>query len=245
MPGWQDFLTEQDRALLHSWAKTTPDGAVARPALLIVDAYYEALGLRREPIEDAVKHWPMSCGLEGWKAVDNTVAVLDAARRHRIPVVFSRNIAGFPSPWVRWGDPQRTSLEHLPEHERRRANDIVDELAPLDGELVIEKAAPSAFRGTPLMFHLTHLGIDTLVVCGETTSGCVRSTVVDASTNRLHVMVVEDCCFDRLQASHHINLLDMHLKYGDVVDSGAAIAYMSEVAGTRPTVNVTGSDSDS
>jgi nicotinamidase-related amidase len=226
MPNWDSLLSAQDKRVLASWAKTKPDGVGRRPALLIVDAYYEALGLEREPIEKSIKRWPMSCGLEGWKAIDATVGLLAAARENKIPVVFTRNIEDFPSPWVRWADSKRISLDHLPAAHQARRNQIVDELQPRDDELVIEKAAPSAFGSTPLLFHLNYLGVDTLIVCGETTSGCVRATVVDGSMYRFRVLIVEDCCFDRIQASHEMNLFDMHMKYGDVVDSATAIDFI-------------------
>jgi maleamate amidohydrolase len=234
VPAWDEFLTEQDHRLLKTWGKTRSDGVGTRPALLIVDAYYEALGLEREPIEESVKRWPMSCGLAGWEAIDRTVDLLTAARQHWIPVIYTRNIEDFPSPWLRWSDDRRTDLDHLPEHERRRRNQIVDELAPRPGELVIEKAAPSAFASTPLLFHMTYLGVDTVIVCGEATSGCVRASVVDGSTARLRMMIVEDCCFDRIEASHNISLFDMHTKYGDVVDVRTAIEYIASVGTGRP-----------
>src|SRR5688572_5628501 len=98
-----------------------------------------------------------------------------------------------------------------------RGNEIVAEVAPLPGDVVIHKGASSAFLGTPLTMLLRDLGVDTVVCCGETTSGCVRATVVDASSLRFHVAVVAECCFDRTQMSHHVSLFDMDQKYADVV----------------------------
>jgi len=65
--------------------------------------------------------------------------------------------------------------------------------------------------------HLTALRIDSLIVAGESTSGCVRAAVVDARTNRFKVVVAEECVFDRHEACHAINLFDMHQKYADVL----------------------------
>jgi len=95
---------------------------------------------------------------------------------------------------------------------------------------VIEKTTASAFWGTPLIFQLQALGIDTLIVCGETTSGCVRATVVDGATHRFRMGVVEECVFDRTEASHFINLYDMHQKYADVVPLDMAKDYLSRRA---------------
>jgi nicotinamidase-related amidase len=103
------------------------------------------------------------------------------------------------------------------EEALRRRHEIVAEVAPIAGEVVLRKAAPSAFFGTLLAAHLLHLGVDTLLVAGESTSGCVRASVVDGCSYRLRMMVVEECVFDRHMAAHAINLFDMHTKYADVV----------------------------
>jgi nicotinamidase-related amidase len=233
--GWDRFLTEQDRKVLEIWGKTKLNGFGKRPALLIVDALYYAVGDRREPIEESIKRWPMSCGLEGWEAIDRTVPVLDAARRYGIPVIHARDLHGFPSPWQRWRarEKSRFSLDHLPEDVRSKYNEIVDELAPIEGEPVIDRPSPSVFAGSPLLYHLTYNEIDTVIVCGESTSGCVRATVVDAATNRFYVGVIGDCTFDRTQASHWMNLFDMHSKYADVVDSPDIVEYFASVGSER------------
>jgi nicotinamidase-related amidase len=118
----------------------------------------------------------------------------------------------------------------LPEEWRRRAYEIVEEIAPQPGDLVIQKEAPSIFHGTPFLFHLNYEGIDTLIVGGESTSGCVRASVVDGATYRFHMQVVEECVFDRTQASHWMNLFDMNAKYADVIKLTEAIEYMDSIA---------------
>jgi hypothetical protein len=79
---WTDFLTERDQAVLAatSWAKREPFGLGKRPAVVVVDLYYAALGLPRTDILDAVRDWPSACGQEGWAAVDRTAALLATAR---------------------------------------------------------------------------------------------------------------------------------------------------------------------
>jgi maleamate amidohydrolase len=230
--GWDRFLTDRDREVLKTWGKTKPYGFGQRPVLLIVDDVYYSVGTEREPILESIKRWPMSCGLDGWEAIDRTATLLAAARANGIPVVHGRDLEGFPSPWQIWNktEGRRSNLDHLLDAERRRWNQIVDELVPADGELVIDRPAPSIFQGSPLQFHLNYIGADTLLVCGETTSGCVRATVVDGATARYHMVVVEDCCFDRTEASHWMNLFDMHTKYADVVDTMAATEYLETAA---------------
>jgi nicotinamidase-related amidase len=95
--------------------------------------------------------------------------------------------------------------------------DIVEELAPIEGEAFLRKASPSPFYGTPLLGHLSELGVDTLIMAGESTSGCVRASVVNACASRLKVVVAEECVFDRHEATHAMNLFDMHHKYADVL----------------------------
>lgn len=180
---------------------------------------------------ESIKTWPMSTGLEGWEAIDKTVELLRAARGNDIPVIY---VHGFDKGFVPWGRrAKRERLSNLSAEERALANQIVDEIAPQDGELVLEKAAASAFHGTPLVFHLNYHGIDTVIACGETTSGCVRASVVDGATYRYAMGVVEECTFDRTQASHYINLFDMNQKYADVVSLSEAVTYFDGIGAAK------------
>lgn len=225
MPIWDKFLTDQDRAhLAVTWNKTEPYGFGKRPALLIVDDYWSVVGDRPEPLLESIKTWPMSCGEAGWEAIHRTAELLAAARNARIPVVYTTNILDFPSPWARHSrDPKLTPEQHDRQYE------ILPEIAPLPGELVIQKAAPSGFFGTPLLGHLIKLGVDTVLVCGESTSGCVRASVVDACSYRYKVGVVEECTFDRTEAAHAMNLFDMEQKYADVVSLAETVRYLEAV----------------
>ena len=81
------------------------------------------------------------------------------------------------------------------------------------------------------MAQLNHLDIDTLLVTGESVSGCVRATVVDAASYRFKVQVVEECVFDRHEACQAINLFDMNQKYADVTGIDQVIGYLDEIAG--------------
>jgi len=103
---------------------------------------------------------------------------------------------------------------------------IVPDIAPEPRDIVIAKQKPSAFYGTPLVSYLTLLGADSLIVAGTTTSGCVRATVLDAFSNNYRVTLVEEGCFDRAQASHAINLCDMHAKYADVLKLEEVMAFI-------------------
>src|SRR5205807_3454834 len=112
--------------------------------------------------------------------------------------------------------------------------DIVEQAAPIPGEVVLPKSAPSAFWGTPLVAQLNRMGIDTLIVGGESTSGCVRASVVDGTTYRFRMIVAEECSYDRHEACHAINLFDMHQKYADVLPTAEVIQWMRDWRAQNP-----------
>ena len=97
------------------------------------------------------------------------------------------------------------------------SHDIVDVLKPEADDVVIVKYKPSAFFGTQLASILIELGVDSVMIAGMTTSGCVRATVVDAFSYNLRVTVPVECVADRSQLSHRVSLIDMGVKYCDLL----------------------------
>ena len=126
--------------------------------------------------------------------------------------------------------PFKTQHDALPE----RVPDAADQLRtvmkaefkPQAGDVVITKQRASGFYGTPLMAHLTQLGIQTVIVCGESTSGCVRASAVDGYSSGFHVTIVEECTYDRAELTHKVNLFDLHHKYADVMHVDEVIAHL-------------------
>lgn len=110
------------------------------------------------------------------------------------------------------------------------ASAIVDELTPAAGEYVVRKSTPSAFFGTMLAPWLAQRGVQTLLVAGCVTSGCVRSSVVDAMQSGFRPLVVSDCCGDRALGPHEANLFDMAQKYAAVMPMEQAIAQTSALS---------------
>lgn len=207
--------------------------AAAAPALLLVDLYNKAYGERREPLDVARDRFPSSCGEAAWDAIGPTQKLLDAARSARWPVAYS---TAEVRPEARAGASTRRS---------RRSDDswsvaIKAELQPQEGELVVYKNAPSAFFDTPLSGHLRRLRVDCVVIAGETTSGCVRATAVDAYSSGFDVVVVEDACFDRAPLSHAASLFDLHTKYARVAWAAEVLAGISagDVPQTLPTLSM-------
>jgi nicotinamidase-related amidase len=231
---WDPFLSERDR-VRSGLQPASRKGAGSKPALLLVDLYRGAFGDAPEPLLDAIKTWPGSSGMAGWEALPHIERLLGEARALGIPVVHITGMDGMPG----WRDatPRGGRQEDEGALERRRRRyDIMDGVTPVDGEVVLRKNAPSAFWGTSLVGHLVSLGIDTVVVAGESTSGCVRATVVDAKSYRYKVVVPEPCVFDRDEASHAINLYDMDQKYADVIPLDEAIRYLRSMAPERQAV---------
>jgi nicotinamidase-related amidase len=224
---WDQYLTERDRAHL-AMRPSRRRGFGEKPALLLIDLYRWVFGDKPEPILEAMKKWPSSCGLDGWNAVPQIQKLLAKARQVGIPIV---HMTGLDGAGVVSRSPQRESdlqANRDPEAQNRlrRRFDIIDEVEPLPGETVLRKASPSAFWGTPLMGHLNALHIDTIITCGESTSGCVRASVVDGCTFRFRMIVAEDCVFDRHQATHAMNLFDMNQKYADVLPLQEVLDYL-------------------
>jgi maleamate amidohydrolase len=226
---WDRFLTEQDHAHLAMSAHRRI-GLGRRPALLLVDLYRWVFGDTPEPLLEAIKTWPSSCGLAAWEAIPPIQTLLKAAREARIPIMHMTGLeqSGMEG-WTAWRESSRP-VELGPEalDRRKRRWDIIDEVAPLPGEAVLRKSSPSAFWGTPLVGHLNYLGVDTIITCGESTSGCVRASVVDGCTYRYRMIVVEECVFDRHEAAHAINLFDMNQKYADVLPLADVLDYLAK-----------------
>jgi nicotinamidase-related amidase len=227
---WDDVLTERDKQVFGAAGYGKPQGFGRRPAVIVVDVNYNFVGDVPEPILDSIKKYRNSCGEEGWQGVAQIQHLLEAARAARVPIFYStapsRQTALTAGRWH--GKNSRGSEDFHP--QARDGNEIVREIAPQAGDMVILKDKPSVFFGTPLMSYLHELQVDTLLIAGTTTSGCVRATVVDAFSDNFKVVVVEECVFDRGETSHKINLFDMQAKYADVVPLDAALSYLGEIA---------------
>ncbi|MEE2822967.1 MAG: isochorismatase family protein [Acidobacteriota bacterium] len=226
---WDDFLTERDQEVFGAAGYGREAEFKGRPALLVIDVNYGFVGDEAEDIRDSITKFPNSCGAEGWEAMGRLVPVLEAARGRCLPILYTtadddhylldRHSWGVKNKRV---DQWRGGKDDT----RVRANLIPDMIMPQPGEVTILKKKPSAFFGTPLLQYLITLGVDQLLCCGTTTSGCVRATVIDGFSHGYRVTVVEDCTFDRGQASHAMNLFDMNQKYANVMPSDRIVNYI-------------------
>ncbi len=148
-------------------------------------------------------------------AIERTVALLALARARRWPVAHTRVV--YADDGADCGAFVRKVPALAGLTETSLLSQIVPELAPAPGEAVIRKRMPSAFFETGLAGWLTFRRIDTVLVAGCTTSGCVRATVVDACSHDFRTVLVTDCVGDRAMAPHEANLFDMGQKYADLM----------------------------
>lgn len=215
-PIWEQYLEKED---LQNYLKSgfgKKYGIGQKPALLIVDVTYGFTGEDAEPIEESIKKFPASCGEVSWQAVKHIQALLKVAREVEMPVYYTI-IEGKEHNSNDRVAVKGNIFDHPAMLEGEKGTWVVEELSPLPNEIVISKKKPSAFFGTPLVSYLMEKKTDSVIVVGCTTSGCIRSTVVDAFSYNYQVIVPEECVFDRCKTSHAINLFDMQQKYADVV----------------------------
>lgn len=161
-------------------------------------------------------------------ATQNSRELLQYFRSRVWPVAHSRIVYADDGSDVGVFARKIPNLAVLTEHNP--LSQIVPELQPQAGELVIKKTEASAFFETGLARWLISRRIDTVVVCGCTTSGCIRASVIDAASNNFMPIVVSDCVGDRALAPHDANLFDMHQKYADVMTKAAV---MTELQGIQ------------
>lgn len=195
-----------------------------RPGLVIIDVQYRTVGLPGKSAEEARRTLPSVCGDAGWRAVEHIEKLLGVARAQNIPVFYA-----YVAPKDE-GDKGRL-MEKSPAFFTTNpiGYEFVEEVKPEAGDYLIPKRHPSAFFGTPLVSYLVDQDVDTLLIAGCTTSGCVRASVVDAFSYNFHVAVVEECVYDRTEVSHAVNLFDMHSKYANVIGLERAKQYLKTV----------------
>lgn len=206
---WEDLLSEQDKQVItkagydkegaSSWESR---GMGENPMVLVIDMQRLIVG-ENVPILEAIEEYRTAMGDIAWDAIEHIDPFLDFAREQGLPVTYTRVV---PSSY---DDPDHPDL------------DIVDPVAPEEGDTVVDKSYASAFYGTDLLSRLVRGGHDSVIIVGNSTSGCVRATAVDAKQNGFSVVLPQECIFDRIEASHKIGLLDLWMKYAEVLETEA------------------------
>ena len=224
MPVWDDFLSENDKKMLANRKPMRPKPHAQfgeRPAILVIDMNKSAIGPDL-PVHEVVKEMPGAMGENAWAAIRHMEDLLPMARAAGIPVVYSKHYFK-ASTGLALADPGS------PYSELNPLSDIQDEIAMQPGDLLVEKQQASVFHQTGLINMLMNKKVDNLIVTGNSTSGCVHATVVDAGGYQLKVSVVEDAVFDRFDLSHAAALFNMGSKYGDIVSIGEVYEYVASI----------------
>ena len=162
------------------------------------------------------------------EAIESTRGLLAEARVLGLPIAYTRVVYaddGSDAGVFTLKAPALTQLT-----ENAFASQVVDQLTPRDGEYVVRKTQPSAFFGTNLTAWFISKGVDTVIVTGCTTSGCVRASVIDSMSYNFRTVVAIDCVGDRALGPHDANLFDMEQKYADLMTSTQIMAILHERA---------------
>jgi maleamate amidohydrolase len=185
-----------------------------RPALLIVDfvvGFCDPDQFGGGNILDAVAH---------------TKVLLDAARKKNLPIAYTRIVYAVDGSDAGSFCLKVPALEKF--NEDSPAGQIVSDLAPKAGEFIIRKTQPSAFFSTGLAAWLVSKQVDTLIVTGATTSGCIRASVIDSMSYNFRTIVAKDCVGDRALGPHAANLFDMGQKYADLKTCDEVVAHLEK-----------------
>lgn len=208
-------MSEDDLLENYRRAYNAKVGFGQRPALIMIDfcqGYFDPDCDLYADVDDA-----LACALR----------VRNAAHAAKIPVILT-NVSYHPGGidggrFFEKAAPLRYFIEGNPMAAFAKG------LEPQADELVITKQYPSAFFGTSLASTLTAMGIDSVLLTGLTTSGCVRASCVDAMSHGFRTAVVADACGDRHEAPHQANLFDMNAKYADVVSEEEAMVFLQRL----------------
>lgn len=225
---WADVVpgTEQRLHRRAGYGRRAVPGQ--HPALLVVDVTYEFTGEPGSDVPEMLDRFPNACGAVAYDRMPRIRQMADRFRTDGLPVVYTRMT------------PARTTWSQKNERVAELAlapewwADVHRDVAPEPTDWSVVKASASPFHGTDLASLLSAREIDTLVVTGCTTGGCVRATVVDAFALGLTVLVPHDAVFDRSPTPHAVNLFDIDMRYANVVDTEEVLSYLDSCAAGRP-----------
>ena len=225
---WDRFISDRDREVYAKSGFGASVGIGERPTLLIIDAQYRTTGEGPLPIMEAMEQYATAVGEDAWRAIGQIEKLVAVFRSKDWPVMYAQGERTGTQEGARYTDkiPSLSADYNLP---GSRGAQIVEQLTPEPGDVIIYKRFPSIFFGTNLVTQLVAAGADTLVVVGCTTSGCVRGTVVDGMSYGFRCVVPEDCVWDRGEASHAINLFDIAQKYADVMPLDSLVPLLDGV----------------
>ena len=211
MRDWMKLIPESERRLYEKagfMGELTPG---RRSALIVVDVTMGFCGTEGLSLDEAVAQYSTACGPASWVAMPKIAKLIKTFHEADLPIVYSlSDLASVPFT----GKATKGKRTGAP---APGFNDFPASIAPREQDWVLAKTKASAFFQTPLPAYLVKSGVDTLVMCGVSTSGCVRASVVDGFSHGFKTFVVDECCFDRSEFAHAANLFDMNAKYATVI----------------------------
>lgn len=223
MPYVPDVIPEEDRVAVLGKYLMGNKAQVEfgkHPALLVVDMTNAFV------LDD----YPTGFAKTGIPCAKSIKMLEDHCRKFHVPIIYTTGLSTVDDlahkiERGRWND--KSSMP--PFQARERANEIYQLLTPQHGDIVIPKAKPSGFFGTQLVSILNYLNIDTLIVTGMVTSGCVRATVLDSFSYNYRTFIPEECVADRSQISHEVSLFDIDGKYAEVLKLSIILEFISKI----------------
>jgi nicotinamidase-related amidase len=219
---WTDVVDTSEQQIYADFFKRTGRGVGDKPALLAIDLYNKVYAGGPLPVAEVNKTHPGSCGINAYNAIEPTKQLFAAARAAGIPIVYT---TANPNPRVSATNRQKDQKDLV----AGNGYGIWKDFAPQPSDLIIYKERASAFFGTPLVAHLQQWGVRSLIVCGESTSGCVRASVVEGFSNGFQMAVAEECVYDRSMLSHKVALFDLHHKYADVLHTDEIVGHLGNL----------------
>ncbi|MEM3191292.1 MAG: isochorismatase family cysteine hydrolase [Candidatus Parvarchaeota archaeon] len=216
------LIPEEDRKIIEEKYRkgiAKHNNIGKRPALLVVD-------MTNGFVEDK---FPTGYSRTGKPRAISIKRLIDYCRTNGISIIYTRDMEEIGEVYSLYRGAWNNKSNSIGEEMRQEYNRIYPLITPLQNELVIQKSKPSAFFGTSLISILNYLRIDSLIVTGMVTSGCIRATVVDAFSYNFNVTIPLECVANRSQISHEVALFDMDTKYANVISLQETIALLEKL----------------
>jgi maleamate amidohydrolase len=204
---WDQYIEEPFRSRVSD--QHNPPQIDENSALIVIDLYNLVYEGGDKAVNELIDQYPAACGEHAYRAIEPTNRLITLFRERELPVFFSTKD---------FERSQRSgNATHRPRNKPKPSDyEIYHAVEYKETDTLIKKLRASVFFDTELQSLLTANYTENLFVAGESTSGCVRASVVDAFSVGYRVCVIEDCVFDQNRVSHAVNLYDMHHKYAQV-----------------------------
>jgi maleamate amidohydrolase len=223
MAVWDGVIPDHDLKVYEQAGFSRQPCWDGTPALLIVDALWAFIGHQPVDVLEAIREYPTACGKVGWDGLERIAEVLRFFREAGLPVVYVCADGGLKSLYGATTRTRRGDGAADPS-----AYDIPERIKPAPGEPVVTKTKASGFFRTSLDVLLWRRKVDTVLIAGSTTCGCIRATTVDAHSLGFETIVLQDAVWDRSQFSHAVSLFELSMKYAAVTTVDEAVAALGK-----------------